>query len=49
MSESPLRFLADENFSGLIVKALRARFPHLDIVRVQDTGSSALYVELRGR
>ena len=33
-----MRFAADENFDGNILKALRKQFPDLDIVRVQDTG-----------
>ena len=32
-----MRFAADENFDGNILKALRKHFPDLDIVRVQDT------------
>jgi hypothetical protein len=32
-----MRFAADENFNGTLLKQLRQRFPHLDIVRVQDT------------
>lgn len=32
-----MRFAADENFDGNLFKALRKRFPDLDIVRVQDT------------
>lgn len=32
-----MRFAADENFDGHILKQLRIRFPDLDIVRVQDT------------
>ena len=32
-----MRFAADENFDGSLLKELRKRFPHLDIVRVQDT------------
>src|SRR5215218_11256595 len=33
-----LRFAADENFKGAIVRGLLLRSPMLDIVRVQDTG-----------
>lgn len=33
-----LRFLADENFNGDIVRGLLLRQPDLDIVRVQDVG-----------
>jgi predicted nuclease of predicted toxin-antitoxin system len=32
-----IKFLADENFNGKILKALLKQFPNLDIVRVQDT------------
>jgi predicted nuclease of predicted toxin-antitoxin system len=32
-----LRFAADENLNGAIVRGLRRRRPDLDIVRVQDT------------
>lgn len=32
-----MRFAADENFNGTVLKLLRKRFPQLDIVRVQDT------------
>lgn len=35
-----LRFLADENFNGRILRALRRRIPDLDVLRAQDT---ALY------
>jgi Domain of unknown function (DUF5615) len=35
-----LAFLADENFSGRVVRGLRRRRPDLDIVRVQDIGLS---------
>ncbi len=33
-----LRFLADENFKGDIVRGLLRRSPDLDFVRVQDIG-----------
>lgn len=33
-----LRFLADENFHGDIVRGLLTRRPDLDILRVQDVG-----------
>ncbi len=33
-----LLFLADEDFNRRIVRGLRRRLPHLDIVRVQDAG-----------
>lgn len=32
-----LRLLADENFNGRILRALRRRIPDLDVVRMQDT------------
>jgi hypothetical protein len=32
-----LRLLADENFNGRILRALRRRIPNLDVVRAQDT------------
>lgn len=32
-----LRLLADENFNGRILRALRRQIPDLDIVRAQDT------------
>jgi hypothetical protein len=32
-----LRFAADENFNGDVVRGLRQRLPDLDIVRIQDT------------
>ena len=35
-----LRLLADENFNGRILRALRRQIPDLDVVRAQDT---ALY------
>ena len=35
-----LRFAADENFNGDIVRGLLRRNPKLDIVRVQDVGFS---------
>lgn len=33
-----LRFLADENFNGKILRGLLARNPYLDILRWQDIG-----------
>jgi len=33
-----LRLLADENFSGEVVRGLLLRQPDLDVVRVQDVG-----------
>ena len=35
-----LRFAADENFNGDIVRGLLRRNPQLDVVRVQDAGLS---------
>lgn len=35
-----LRFLADENFNGDIVRGLLRHAPDLDLVRVQDVGLS---------
>jgi hypothetical protein len=35
-----LRFAADENFNNDIVRGVRRRNPHVDIVRVQDAGLS---------
>jgi Domain of unknown function (DUF5615) len=32
-----LRLLADENFNGRILRALKRQIPNLDVVRVQDT------------
>lgn len=32
-----IRFLLDENFNGKIERGLRARKPHVDMIRVQDT------------
>lgn len=32
-----LRLLADENFNGRILRALKRQIPDLDLVRVQDT------------
>jgi hypothetical protein len=32
-----LRLLADENFNGRILRALKRQVPDLDLVRVQDT------------
>jgi hypothetical protein len=32
-----MRFAADENFDGHILKQLRRRLPTIDVVRVQDT------------
>jgi hypothetical protein len=35
-----LRFVADENFHGAVVRGLLRRAPSVDIVRVQDVGLS---------
>jgi len=35
-----LRLLADENFNGRILRALRRQIPDLDVVRAQDTPHS---------
>ena len=32
-----MRFLADENFNGRVLRGIRREHPDLDIVRVQDT------------
>lgn len=32
-----MKFWADENFNGAILKGLLQLYPHLDIIRVQDT------------
>jgi Domain of unknown function (DUF5615) len=32
-----LRLLADENFNGRILRALKRQIPDLDVVRAQDT------------
>ena len=34
-----LPFAADEDFNGLILRGLRRRLPHVDVVRVHDAGS----------
>jgi predicted nuclease of predicted toxin-antitoxin system len=33
-----LKLLSDENFNGVILRGLRRRLPHLDLVRAQDVG-----------
>jgi predicted nuclease of predicted toxin-antitoxin system len=33
-----IRWLADENFSGLVVRGLLRREPSIDLLRVQDVG-----------
>ena len=35
-----LKFLADENFNGAILRGLSRRVPSFDVVRVQDVGLS---------
>jgi hypothetical protein len=37
-----LRFVADENFNGAIVRGLLRQRPALDLVRVQDLGLSGI-------
>jgi predicted nuclease of predicted toxin-antitoxin system len=37
-TNSPPRFLADEDFGHTIVKALRRRLPGINILRIQDAG-----------
>lgn len=32
-----IRFLADENFNGAVLRGLKRRIPDIDIIRVQDT------------
>jgi len=32
-----VKFLADENFNGKIIKGLRREYPQIEIIRVQDT------------
>ena len=39
-----LRLLADENFNGDIVRGLLLRQPDLDIVRVQRTAATKIFV-----
>ena len=36
------RFVADENFNGLLLRALRRRDPEFDAIRVVDAGRSGL-------
>ena len=36
-----IRFLADEDFDGRIVRGLARRLPHLDVARVQDVDLQA--------
>jgi hypothetical protein len=35
-----IKFLADENFNGVVLRGLLRRLPELDIIRVQDVGLS---------
>lgn len=35
-------FLADENFNGILLAALRKRRPSLDVIRAQDMGLSGM-------
>jgi len=37
VSVAVLRLLADENFNGRILRALKRQIPDLDVVRAQDT------------
>jgi len=37
-----IRFLADENFSGIVYRGLLRRNPSIDIVRVQDLGLTGI-------
>lgn len=32
-----IRFLADENFNGRVLKGLQREYPEVDVIRVQDT------------
>jgi hypothetical protein len=41
-----IRFLADENFNGPVLRGLRRRDPTMDVVRVQDVGLSRAPDEL---
>ena len=36
-----MKFLADENFDGDVLRGLRRRQPDMDLVRVQDVGLMA--------
>lgn len=38
-----LRFLIDEDFDNAILRGVRRRLPHLDIVRVQDVALSGAH------
>ena len=35
-----IRFIADENFDGNIIDGLRAKYPHVDLITVQEAGLS---------
>lgn len=35
-----IRFIADENFDGNIIKGLRDKYPQVDIITVQEVGLS---------
>lgn len=37
-----IAFVADENFPGPLVRALRQRRGHIDLVRIQDVGLAAV-------
>ena len=37
-----MRFLADENFHGDVLRGIRAALPELDLIRVQDTSFSGV-------
>lgn len=41
-----MKFLADENFQGDMLRGILAAFPELDIVRVQDTAFSGAKDEI---
>ena len=32
-----MRFLADENFNGIVLRALKVEIHDLDVIRAQDT------------
>lgn len=36
-----MEFIADENFSGLVIRGLRRRYPDISIVTVQEVGLDA--------
>ena len=35
-----IRFIADENFDGNIIDGLRSKYPHVDLITVQEAGLS---------